>query len=135
MALKILVVEDAFQVRTLIMKIVRHMYPDAVVEGAPGGREALRYAVRNIPNLIITDLEMPSYSGSDLMLSLKDCQETAAIPCIVVTSHADRAFDSRVTRDLESLGLPGVPVVAKPLDIGQFTACVRQKIEEQLAVH
>jgi len=116
------------------MKIVRHLYPEATVAGAESGREALQYALRNIPHLIITDLEMPAISGYDLMQSLKGCVDTADIPCIVVTSHADRAYDSRVTRELEAKGLPGVPVVAKPLDIQQFTSVVRDKLESDLAV-
>lgn len=135
MSLNILVVEDTFQVRQLIVKIVRHMYPDATITGVSNGRDAMGYAVRNLPSLIITDLDMPSVSGYDLMVGLQGCVETREIPCVVVTSHADRAYDNRVTRELEQRGLPNVPVVAKPLDIAQFCKVVTEKIEARVAVH
>lgn len=129
----VLIVEDTFQVRHLIEKLVRHLYPEAEVVGVPDGRAAVQHAIRKQPDLIITDLEMPEFDGYDLMISLKSLTDTAHIPFIVVTSHADRAHDRRVTRELENRGLEIVPVMSKPLEISAFCEVIELSLSGDTA--
>lgn len=63
------------------------------VESATNGVEALQVIERLHPDLIVTDMQMPHMSGSELITALKGKSETAAIPIIVVTGRASGMLD------------------------------------------
>ena len=54
---------------------------------ASNGREALEAARRDVPDLIITDLQMPQMSGLELALALREDPRTAAAPLIMLTGR------------------------------------------------
>jgi CheY-like chemotaxis protein len=54
------------------------------VESATNGQEALESLKRRRPDIIITDMEMPKMSGSELITALKSRPETAQIPVVIV---------------------------------------------------
>ena len=54
------------------------------VESASNGAEALDVLKRVQPDLIVTDMQMPKMSGSELIAALKSKTETAGIPIIIV---------------------------------------------------
>ncbi len=53
------------------------------------GIQALRIAVKEIPDLIMLDVNMPQLSGLDICAQLKQREETENIPIILVTAHSD----------------------------------------------
>ena len=53
---------------------------------AYGGQEGIDTARREIPDLIVLDLNMPDVSGFDVVKALNSSPATAAIPIIIVTS-------------------------------------------------
>lgn len=55
------------------------------------GEEALDLAVREIPNLIILDLMLPSMDGLEVCKTLKKETKTADIPIIMLTAKAQEA--------------------------------------------
>lgn len=118
MAVEILVVEDTWQVKNLIQKIICHLIPDAIVDTVTTGREALHYLTDHLPSLIITDLEMPEVDGYALMGALHD--QALDIPIMILSSHALRRDDVKIRRELEARGLPAVPILCKPLDISDL---------------
>jgi CheY-like chemotaxis protein len=64
------------------------------VEAATNGREALDIMKRVWPTIIITDLQMPQMTGSELITELKAHPETSAIPIVVLAAR-------RSTRDAQ----------------------------------
>jgi len=71
-------------------------------------QEALEIAQNEIPDLVITDHQMPGGSGIDLCKSLKSTPSTSDIPAILLT-----AYDFSIVK--ESLGDCNVrAVMAKP---------------------
>jgi len=58
-----------------------HVFEDAV----EGGHALLKQA----PDLVICDINMPYMSGLDLITAMRGDPETAGIPVIVMTSHTD----------------------------------------------
>ena len=54
------------------------------VESATNGEEALAAVKRIRPDIIITDMQMPKMSGTELITALKAQPETANIPIIIV---------------------------------------------------
>jgi DNA-binding response OmpR family regulator len=53
------------------------------------GIQALRIAVKERPDLIMLDVNMPQLSGLDICAQLKQREETENIPVILVTAHSD----------------------------------------------
>lgn len=54
------------------------------VESATNGEEALPIVSRIRPDIIITDMQMPRMSGTELITALKAQPETANIPIVIV---------------------------------------------------
>jgi len=67
------------------------------VESATNGVEALQILERVRPGLIVTDMQMPKMSGSELITALKKNPETANIPIIIVAGRAS-GFDDKEKR-------------------------------------
>jgi len=54
------------------------------VESATNGEEALPIVNRIHPDIIITDMQMPKMTGTELITALKAQPETAKIPIVIV---------------------------------------------------
>jgi len=67
------------------------------VESATNGIEALQILERVHPDVIVTDMQMPKMSGSELITELKKNPRTADIPIIIVAGRAS-GFDAKETR-------------------------------------
>lgn len=67
------------------------------VESATNGLEALQILERRRPDLIVTDMQMPKMTGSELITALKKKPETANIPIIIVAGRAS-GFDEKEKR-------------------------------------
>ena len=67
------------------------------VESASNGADALDVLNRVKPDLIVTDMQMPKMSGSELITALKGKPETAGIPIIIVAGRAS-GFDKSEKR-------------------------------------
>ncbi|MBS0028318.1 response regulator [Chitinophaga sp. 22321] len=80
---KILIVEDCDEIRTLIRKQLETCYK--VFESATGA-VGWETALREQPDLIITDVEMPQMCGLELCRQLKTDERTSHIPVIMVTA-------------------------------------------------
>lgn len=59
------------------------------VTEARNGRECVRSAQENLPDLIMVDLSMPEMDGWEVFRTLQADKSTAHIPCLAVTAHAD----------------------------------------------
>lgn len=67
------------------------------VESATNGLEALKILERVHPDLIVTDMQMPKMSGSELITALKQDPKRAGIPIIIVAGRAS-GFDEKEKR-------------------------------------
>jgi CheY-like chemotaxis protein len=81
-----LVVDDSMLMRYSICRFLEER--GFVVESATNGSEALEVLARVGPDVVITDMQMPKMSGSELITALKSRQETAAVPIIIVAGKA-----------------------------------------------
>ncbi len=81
-----LVVDDSMLIRYTVCSFLEHR--GFAVESATNGVEALEILARVQPAVIVTDVQMPKMSGSELITALKNKPETAAIPIIIVASRA-----------------------------------------------
>ncbi len=92
-----LVVDDSMLIRYSICRFLEHR--GYAVESATNGSEALEVLKRVQPDLIITDMQMPNMTGSELITALKSNPKTASVPLIVVTARASGFYDSEKRAD------------------------------------
>ena len=81
-----LVVDDSMLIRYTVCRFLEQR--GFAVESATNGAEALEVLARVQPDVIVTDMQMPKMSGSELITALKSKPETAGIPIIIVASRA-----------------------------------------------
>jgi len=86
MAIKILIVDDADDLREIIAELLRSY--DYSVEVAKDGVEALRCAVAFSPDIILSDMKMPNMNGPDLKKLLSVNALTASIPVIFMSGFS-----------------------------------------------
>jgi CheY-like chemotaxis protein len=90
-----LVVDDSMLIRYTVCRFLEER--GFTVEAATNGAEALEMLNRVRPDLIVTDMQMPKMSGSELITAIKSRPETAAVPIIIVAGRAS-GFDEREKR-------------------------------------
>ncbi len=77
-----LVVDDSMLIRHTVCRFLEERGHS--VESASNGEEALAVVQRMLPDIVITDMQMPRMGGSELITALKSQPETATIPVIIV---------------------------------------------------
>jgi CheY-like chemotaxis protein len=95
MAAVALVVDDSMLIRYTVCRFLEER--GFQVESATNGIEALQTLGRIHPDLIVTDMQMPKMSGTELITALKSKPETAQIPIIIVAGRGS-GFDESETR-------------------------------------
>ena len=90
-----LVVDDSMLIRYTVCRFLEER--GFAVESATNGVEALQVLSRVQPDLIITDVNMPRMSGTELIGALKSRPETAKIPIIIVAGRGS-GFDTSEKR-------------------------------------
>jgi two-component system phosphate regulon response regulator PhoB len=93
---RILIVEDDPDLReVLAYELVREGFG---VDETASGKEALRLCQRRPPDLVLLDLMLPDYSGTEICQALRRSRETERVPVIFLTACG--AEDDRI-RGLE----------------------------------
>lgn len=82
---KILLVDDQAENIRILSEILNSFIPDCNILQTLDAEAAVRIAMKEIPDLIITDWEMPNTNGIDLIKFLQSDELTNKIPIIVVT--------------------------------------------------
>ena len=101
----VMIVDDSPSVRHLTSKVIKNA--DFIPVVAKDGLEALEILqnTRELPNVILTDVEMPQMDGYELLASLKRSEFLRGIPVVMITSragekHRQKAFELGVSEYL-----------------------------------
>ncbi|MTI22918.1 response regulator [Fulvivirga sp. RKSG066] len=81
----VLVVDDNQDMRSYIMRLLENTYNVLL---ASNGAHALEVLDNVIPDLIVTDIMMPEMDGFEFMRKLKEDNQYAAIPVIMLSARA-----------------------------------------------
>ncbi len=81
----ILIVDDLVENLQVIFSIFEQNRPDLVIYQANSGKMALAMALKILPDIILTDWDMPEMTGIDLIRELKKHKATREIPVIMAT--------------------------------------------------
>jgi CheY-like chemotaxis protein len=100
-----LVVDDSMLIRHTVCRFLEERGFE--VESATNGVDALESLRRVCPDIIITDMQMPRMSGSELITELKAKQETANIPIVIVAGkqsgfeNSEKRADFAIFKDID----------------------------------
>jgi CheY-like chemotaxis protein len=95
MSLMALVVDDSMLIRHTVCRFLEQR--GFTVESATNGLEALETLQRIQPDIVVTDMQMPKMSGSELITALKSKVATSSIP-IVIVAGKQSGFDQTEKR-------------------------------------
>jgi len=82
-ATKLLVVDDAFTILSLVDNVFKRRYE---VTKCNSVTEAINYLDNEVPDVIITDLNMPGVSGEEFVTYLKSNNRLEFVPIVVLSS-------------------------------------------------
>jgi two-component system chemotaxis response regulator CheY len=85
---RIVIVDDQPSIRTLVFSSLTHIGYHNLVE-CGDGEEALAEITARMPNLVISDLNMPKLDGLGLLRALRSKPGFENIPFILLTSRAE----------------------------------------------
>jgi len=112
---KILIVEDNPQNMRLIKMVLRDK--GYTLLEATDGEEALDVALREPPDLIIMDIQLPKLSGLEVTKKLRETSAFSHVPIIALTAYAmkgdkerfiNAGCDAYLPKPLDTCELPGV---------------------------
>lgn len=118
----ILFVDDDDDVHQYIKDIFQDRFK---VISAYDGEEAFQNAVELVPDLIISDIDMPKMDGYNLCHELKNEESTSHIPIILLTVH-NSSEDK-----LKGLKLGATAYLPKPFNSDELKARVQNLLEER----
>jgi CheY-like chemotaxis protein len=107
---RVLIVDDEADVRKTLTDILRAMrYPEPLeIEGAADGHDGLDAVVRQRPDLVLLDLQMPRMNGLMLLKQIRDVEPR--LPVIVISATQENKLSS------EALRQGAVAYLPKPFD-------------------
>jgi class 3 adenylate cyclase len=121
--MRVLVADDIRDSRQLLVDIIATL--NVEILQATTGPEALELAQQHIPDLILLDVNMPGFSGFEVVRRLKEDAATASIPVLMLTALAD--IDSRVT----GLQLGADDYLTKPYSPRELMERVRTRLRSK----
>ena len=93
----VLVVDDSMLIRHTVCRYLERIGYE--VEAATNGQEALDLLEGEYrPDLIVTDLQMPKVSGSELITALKEKAATREIPIVILAGKKATSDGPQETR-------------------------------------
>jgi two-component system cell cycle response regulator DivK len=114
----ILVVEDNERNLKLLRDVLEYSGYDVRV--ARTGEDGVTLAVKEPPDLVLMDLQLPGIDGMEALRQLRDSPRTADVPVVAVTAQAMKQDRERA---LEA-GFDGY--VEKPISVRAFPEQVRR---------
>lgn len=115
----VLIAEDNPDMRRFIVEALRGEYRLAA---AADGEQALAKALAEPPDLVVTDLMMPTLSGDQLVAKLRATDSLANVPVLVLSAMADEQLRLRLLAESVQ------DYVVKPFSAHELRARVRNLV-------
>jgi signal transduction histidine kinase/ligand-binding sensor domain-containing protein/DNA-binding response OmpR family regulator len=118
----VLIVDDSEDVRRYLSNLLEEYYE---VSEADNGESGIKAATENLPDLIISDIMMPSMDGIEFCNRIKSEWQTSDIPVILLTAKA--SFESRI----EGLEIGADDYLTKPFDSRELFTRIKNLLEQR----
>jgi DNA-binding response OmpR family regulator/two-component sensor histidine kinase len=105
---KVVIVEDDSEIRDYLTEALSNDYD---ITGCENGKEGLAAVLKQMPDLVISDVMMPEMDGTTLCSKLKTNNATNHIPVILLTAK------SREEDQLEGLEMGADAYIVKPFNM------------------
>jgi CheY-like chemotaxis protein len=118
---KIVVLEDEASTRRLITAVLKKAGHE--VTDVDNGAEGLLNVLAELPDLVVSDVEMPKMNGFEVLSDIRNTPETAQTPVILLTSRSSE-------EDIEhGLSQGANAYLTKPFDPNKLLEAVNQQLE------
>ena len=88
----VVIVDDQGVNRKVLTSLAATLEPDVQVKAFGDPWQALSYIREHTPDLLITDYQMPTMNGAELIRRFRSVPECRDVPAVVVTAYEDVAF-------------------------------------------
>jgi CheY-like chemotaxis protein/anti-sigma regulatory factor (Ser/Thr protein kinase) len=119
------IVEDNDQLRAFIAKLFKNEYRVIL---ANNGQNGIDTAIKNIPDIIISDVMMPLKNGFELCTALKNDERTSHIPIVLLTAK------DGMQSSIEGYHTGADDYIVKPFDNEILTLKVRNILNTRAAI-
>jgi DNA-binding response OmpR family regulator len=116
---KVLIVDDDQENLQLVADMLKSEFQPLM---APTGREGIVAAVREQPDLILLDVNMPEMDGFEVCRRLREQPGTRQIPIVMLTTAS--SLDSRV----KGLDLGADDYITKPFQVRELVARIHARL-------
>jgi len=120
---KILIIEDERPLRKLIVNVLNAEGYKAIE--AANGIDGVELAFAELPDLIISDIEMPQMDGLTVLTWLRNDPTTAAIPVILTTGYSCKV-PMRI-----GMSLGADDYLAKPFKLDELLTAVKIRLQRR----
>lgn len=121
---KILVIEDNIDIRENIVELLSLSGFDTIE--AVDGREGAKFALQELPDLILCDIMMPGLDGYGVLHILSKHRETHNIPFIFLTAKAEKS-DMR-----KGMTLGADDYITKPFDETDLLTAIENRLKKSV---
>ncbi|WP_298951700.1 two-component regulator propeller domain-containing protein [uncultured Nonlabens sp.] len=118
----ILVVEDNHSLLSFMVNLLKS---DFNVIQADNGEDAFKLAIKNSPDLIVSDVVMPKMAGTELCANVKKDIRTSHIQVILLTSRSSLIYK------LEGLERGADDYISKPFNINEFQLRIKNLLHSK----
>jgi len=118
---RVLIVDDDAASRRLLEVRLRPLECDVATAG--NGEQALTAIRKEVPDLVLLDLQMPRMGGIEVLRALR--KEEIHIPVIVITAHGS------IETAVEAMREGAHDFITKPVDANHFDIVVRKALERE----
>ncbi len=121
MTKKILIIEDDNDLRETTTELLAS--DGFEVFAAPDGAAGIQLALRNLPDVIVCDINMPGITGYEVFNMLQQITTTSAIPFIFLSAKSSKEDI------LAGLHLGADDYITKPFEISDLVEIIKKRIE------
>ena len=110
----ILIAEDSFDGREMMRTLLRLKGYDVIV--AEDGVQAIDMALKNSPDLMFIDLELPRLDGISVIRNIRRSSKLSGVPIIIVSGH------DPIRYEVAALAAGCTDYLMKPIDFDRLDA-------------
>jgi two-component system, NtrC family, response regulator AtoC len=118
---RVLIVDDDAASRRLLEVRLRPLECDVATAG--NGEQGLTAIRKDVPDLVLLDLQMPKMGGIEVLRALR--KEQISVPVIVITAHGS------IETAVEAMKEGAYDFITKPIDANHFDIVVRKALERE----